>query len=179
MSRPARRRWSPAAGSFAAIATLLGSPLLGAVLLMEAVGLGGTALELVLMPGLLAAGVGALVFTGLDAWTGLGTFSLKIPNVPHVGRPTISEFGWAIVIGLAAALLGTAIRRLALEIRPRVEPRMLLLTPVVGLAVGGLAVAYAEGSGRSHQRGAVLGPVGAARAGRARQHLHGGRCCCS
>jgi H+/Cl- antiporter ClcA len=138
-----------AAGSFAAIATLLGSPLLGGVLLMEAVGLGGTALELVLMPGLLAAGVGALVFTGLDAWTGLGTFSLKIPNVPHVGRPTISEFGWAIVIGLAAALLGTAIRRLALEIRPRVEPRMLLLTPLVGLVIGGLAVAYAEGSGRS------------------------------
>ncbi len=138
-----------AAGSFAAIATLLGSPLIGGVLLMEAIGLGGTALELVLMPGLLAAGVGALIFTGLDAWTGLGTFSLKIPNVPHVGRPTISEFGWAIVIGLAAALLGTGIRRLALEIRPHVERRMLLLTPVVGLAVGGLAVAYAEGSGRS------------------------------
>jgi H+/Cl- antiporter ClcA len=138
-----------AAGSFAAISTLLGSPLLGAVLLMEAVGLGGTALELVLMPGLLAAGVGALIFTGLDAWTGLGTFSLKIPNVPHVGRPTISEFGWAIVIGLAAALLGTGIRRLALMIRPHVERRMLLLTPVAGLAVGGLAVAYAEGSGRS------------------------------
>ena len=138
-----------ASGSFAAIATLLGSPLIGGVLLMEAIGLGGTAMELVLMPGLLAAGIGALIFTGLDAWTGLGTFSLKIPNVPHVGSPTISEFGWAIVIGLAAALLGSGIRRLARQIRPRVERRMLLLTPVVGLAIGGLAVAYAEGSGRS------------------------------
>jgi H+/Cl- antiporter ClcA len=138
-----------ASGSFAAIATLLGSPLIGAVLLMEAIGLGGTALELVLMPGLLAAGVGALIFTGLDAWTGLGTFSLKIPNVPHVGRPTISEFAWAIVIGLAAALLGTGIRRLALLARSRVERRSLLLTPVLGLIIGGLVVAYAEGSGRS------------------------------
>ncbi|HEX3489183.1 MAG TPA: chloride channel protein [Streptosporangiaceae bacterium] len=138
-----------ASGSFAAIATLLGSPLIGAVLMMEAIGLGGTALELVLLPGLLAAGIGALIFTGLDAWTGLGTFSLKIPNVPHVGRPTISEFGWAIVIGLAAALFGIGIRRLARPIRRRVERRMLLLTPVVGVAVGGLAVAYAEGSGRS------------------------------
>jgi H+/Cl- antiporter ClcA len=152
-----RRRPTPAsaekvvaaAGSFAAIATLLGSPLLGAVLLMEAIGLGGTAMELVLMPGLLAAGVGALIFTGLDAWTGLGTFSLKIPNVPHLGQPTISEFGWAIVIGLAAALLGTGIRRLARLARSRVERRMLLLTPVAGLVIGGLAVAYAEGSGRS------------------------------
>jgi H+/Cl- antiporter ClcA len=138
-----------AAGSFAAISTLLGSPLLGAVLLMEASGLGGMSLELVLIPGLLAAGLGSLIFIGLDAWTGLGTFSLRIPNLPHAGRPTLSEFGWAIVIGLAAAVLGTAIRRLALRIRPQVERRLLLATPVVGLAVGGLAVAYAEGSGRS------------------------------
>ena len=43
-----------AAGSFAAISTLLGSPLLGAFLLMEASGLGGAMLELVLVPGLLA-----------------------------------------------------------------------------------------------------------------------------
>jgi len=106
-------------------------------------------LELVLIPGLLAAGLGSLIFIGLDAWTGLGTFSLRIPNLPHAGRPTLSEFGWAIVIGLAAAVLGTAIRRLALRIRPQVERRLLLATPVVGLAVGGLAVAYAEGSGRS------------------------------
>ncbi|MGH3409535.1 MAG: chloride channel protein [Streptosporangiaceae bacterium] len=137
------------AGSFAAISTLLGSPLLGGVLLMEAIGLSGVMLELVLMPGLLAAGVGALIFTGLDAWTGLGAFSLKIPHVPHVGAPTVSEFGWAFVIGVAAALTGIGIRRLALVIRPLVERRMLLFTPVVGLAVGGLAVAYAEGSGRS------------------------------
>src|SRR3984957_1323325 len=67
-----------AAGSFAAIATLLGSPLTGAFLLMEATGLGGAMMELVLIPGLLAAGVGSLVFIGLDAWTGLGTFSLAI-----------------------------------------------------------------------------------------------------
>ena len=76
-----------AAGSFAAISTLLGSPLLGAFLLMEASGLGGAMLELVLVPGLLAAGVGSLVFIGLDAWTGLGTFSLAIPGLPHVGPP--------------------------------------------------------------------------------------------
>ena len=64
-----------AAGSFAAISTLMGSPILGAFLLMEASGLGGPMLEVVLLPGLLAAGVGTLIFVGLDAWTGLGTFS--------------------------------------------------------------------------------------------------------
>jgi H+/Cl- antiporter ClcA len=143
-----------AAGSFAAISALFGSPLLGAFLLMEAVGLGGLSLELVLLPGLLAAGVGSLIFIGLGHWTGLGTFSLRIPNLPHVGTPRLGEFGWAIAVGLAAALLGTGIRQLALRARVLVEPRRLLVTPAAGLAVGGLAIAYAAGTGR--QSGEVL-----------------------
>jgi hypothetical protein len=138
-----------AAGSFAAISTLLGSPLLGAFLLMEASGLGGAMLELVLVPGLLAAGVGSLVFIGLDAWTGLGTFSLAIPHLPHVGSPTGAEFGWALAIGVAAAPVGAGIRWLGLALRPYVERRMLLLTPAVGLAVAGLAIAFAAGSGKA------------------------------
>jgi H+/Cl- antiporter ClcA len=137
-----------AAGSFAAISTLFGSPLLGAFLLMEASGLSGATLELVLLPGLLASGVGALIFVGLGAWSGLGTLSLTIPSVPHFGMPNIAEFGWALVIGVAAALLGPGIRWLALFLRSRVEHRMLLLTPVAGLAVAGLAIAFAEGTGR-------------------------------
>ncbi|HMH93508.1 MAG TPA: chloride channel protein [Streptosporangiaceae bacterium] len=138
-----------AAGSFAAISALFGSPLLGAFLLMEAVGLGGLSLELVLLPGLLAAGVGSLVFIGLGHWTGLGTFSLRIGNLPHVGSPRAGEFGWAIVIGVAAALLGTGIRRLALRARTVVDRRRLLVTPAAGLVVAGLAIAYAAGTGRS------------------------------
>ena len=62
-----------AAGSFAAIATLLGSPLVGAFLLMEMVGLGGPMMEIMLVPGLLAAGVGSLIFVGLDSLTGFGS----------------------------------------------------------------------------------------------------------
>jgi H+/Cl- antiporter ClcA len=138
-----------AAGSFAAISTLLGSPLLGAFLLMEASGLGGGMLEFVLVPGLLAAGIGSLFFIGLNAWTGLGTFSLAIPHLPHVGTPDVAEFGWALVVGLLAALLGSGIRGLALFLQPRVERRMLLAMPVVGLAVAGLAIAFAAGTGKS------------------------------
>ena len=75
-----------AAGSFAAISALLGSPILGAFLLMEASGLGGPTLGLVLVPGLLASGVGALIFIGLDNLTGLGTFSLAIPGLPSFSQ---------------------------------------------------------------------------------------------
>ena len=138
-----------AAGSFAAISTLLGSPLPAAFLMMEVAGIGGPMLGVVLVPGLLAAGIGSLIFVGLDAWTGFGTFSLAVPNLPSVGSPTGAEFLWAIAIGLIASVLGLVIRRLALFLQPIVERRMLLLTPVVGLAVAGLAIAFAEGSGRS------------------------------
>ncbi|MBV9207952.1 MAG: chloride channel protein [Actinobacteria bacterium] len=138
-----------AAGSFAAIATLFGSPLLAAFLLMEAVGLGGAMLDVVLLPGLLAAGVGALIFVGLDNWTGFGTFSLAIPHPPPYSHPDLAQFGWALVLAVAAAVTGTAIRRLALAIRPHVERRLLLLTPVAGLAVAGLAIAFAAGTGKS------------------------------
>jgi H+/Cl- antiporter ClcA len=138
-----------AAGSFAAISTLLGSPLPAAFLMMEVAGLGGPMLGVVLVPGLLAAGIGSLIFVGLDAWTGFGTFSLAVPNLPSAGSPTGAEFLWAIAIGLMAAVLALVIRRLALFLQPIVERRMLLLTPVVGLAVAGLAIAFAEGSGRS------------------------------
>jgi hypothetical protein len=139
-----------AAGSFAAVSTLLGSPIAGAFLLMEASGLGGSMMGVVLLPGLLASGVGALIFVGLDSLTGLGTFSLSIPGLPHFARPDIAEFGWALVIGVAAAILGTAIHRLGLLLRPHVERRILLLTPVAGLAIAGLTIAYTEGTGKSY-----------------------------
>ena len=137
-----------ASGSFAAISALLGSPLLGAFLLMEAAGLGGARLGLVLLPGLLASGVGALVFVGLGSWTGFGAVSLTLPDLPQVGHPTGPELGWALLIGLAAAAVGAGIRRGSVLLQKQVSRRRLLLSPLVGLLVGGLAVGYAEGSGK-------------------------------
>jgi H+/Cl- antiporter ClcA len=133
-----------AAGSFAAISTLLGSPLLAAFLLMEMAGIGGALTSLMLVPGLLAAGIGSLVFLGLDSLTGLGTTALTVPGLPSVGSPTVSEFGWALVIGVAAAFLGTGVRRLGLWVRPRVERRLLVATPVAGLLVAVLAILYSQ-----------------------------------
>jgi H+/Cl- antiporter ClcA len=139
-----------AAGSFAAISTLVGgSPLVGAFLLMEVSGLGGPLLGVILVPGLLAAGVGALIFVGLDTWTGFGTFALANPDIPTFATPDAAEFLWAIGIGLAAAVLGSGIRRLALLLQPVVERRKVLLTPVVGIAVACFAIAFAEWSDRS------------------------------
>ena len=47
-----------AAGAFSALGFLFGSPIIAAVILIEATGLGGPRLPLVLVPGLLASGMG-------------------------------------------------------------------------------------------------------------------------
>jgi H+/Cl- antiporter ClcA len=138
-----------AAGSFAAISSLLGSPLLGAFLLLEAAGLGGPMLGLVLLPGLLAAGVGMLIFVGLDSLTGYGTFSLAITGLPEFGQPTGAMFLWALAFGVVAAFPGPGTRWLALTLRPHVERRMLLLMPVVGLLVAGLAIGFGQATDKS------------------------------
>ena len=157
VTRLNRRRATPeqavrvlgATGSFAAISTLLGSPIVGAFLLMEASGLGGPMLGVVLLPGLLASGIGALIFIGLDSVTGLGTFSLAIPGLPHFARPDVAEFAWAVVIGLAAALVGPVIRRLALLLKPYADKWTMLVLPLAGATVAVLAIIYAEGTGKS------------------------------
>jgi H+/Cl- antiporter ClcA len=136
-----------AAGSFAAISALFGSPLAGAFLLLEASGLGGATATMVLLPGLLGAGIGALIFTGLGVLTGYGTLSLAIPHLPPFAHPDAAEFGWALVVAVAAAFLGHGIRWLAVLLRGHVERQLVLLTPLAGLAIAGLAIAYAEGSG--------------------------------
>jgi H+/Cl- antiporter ClcA len=143
-----------AAGSFAAISSLLGSPIIGAFLLLEASGLGGPMLGVVLVPGLLAAGVGSLIFLGLDDLTGFGTFSLAIPGLPPFDRPTVAMFAWAIAFGLIAPFIGRGIQLLALAVRPHVERRMVLLMPVLGLIIAGLAVGFAEAT--SHDTSDVL-----------------------
>jgi H+/Cl- antiporter ClcA len=122
-----------AAGSFAAISSLLGSPILGAFLLLEAAGLGGPMLGVVLVPGLLAAGV--------------GTFSLALPGLPPFDRPTLAMFGWALAFGLIAPFIGRGIQLLALAVRSHVERRMVLLMPVLGVLIAGIAIGFEEATG--------------------------------
>ena len=61
---------------------------------MEASGIGGPMLGLVLLPGLLASGIGFLIFVGLGKWTGLETFSLSIPDLPGFVEQDLAQFGW-------------------------------------------------------------------------------------
>jgi H+/Cl- antiporter ClcA len=137
------------AGSFAAISTLLGSPILGAFLIMEAAGVGGLTLTLVALPGLVASGIGALVFVGLDSWTGLGSFTLALSSVPPQEAPTVAALCWAVPLGAGCALLGWVIRGMALSLRPVVHVNRLAVTSAFGLLIGLTAMSYQLISDRS------------------------------
>jgi H+/Cl- antiporter ClcA len=80
--------------------------------------------------------------------TGLGTFSLAIPSLPPFGRPDLAEFGWAIVIGLAAALLGPAILQMCLRVQRYAEKWVMIVLPLAGLAVAVLTIIYTQATGK-------------------------------
>ena len=135
-----------AAGGFAALSAIFGSPVIGAVIIIEATGLGGPVLPLVLLPGLLAAGVGSLVFIGLGSWSGFSTsaWALSPFPLPPFGGPGWGDFGWTIALALVTAIAVFVVMELARWSKRVVEVRLFALTIAAALAVGGLAIAFAE-----------------------------------
>jgi len=133
-----------AAGSFAAISVVLGSPIVAAVLVIEASGLGGATLPLILLPGLIAAGIGSLVFIGMQSFTGLSTsdFSLSPLPLAKFTDVTWSEIGWSIVVGVAAALVTFVVVRIARRVADLAPSRRFLVLPALGLLVAALAIAF-------------------------------------
>ena len=140
-----------AAGSFAALSFIFDSPLIAAVLLIEATGIGGSRLPLILVPGLLAAGIGTLVSIGMGSFTGLSSSAYALSALPlsHFGHPDIAEFGWTIALAVAIALATRVVVSGGLATSRVVAHRVLLCLPAVGLMVAGLAIAFHGASGKS------------------------------
>jgi H+/Cl- antiporter ClcA len=140
-----------AAGSFAALSFIFDSPLIAAVILIEATGIGGARLPLVLVPGLLAAGIGTLLSTGIGSFTGLSSsaYALSALPLPHFGHPSIAEFGWTIALAAVVAVAAHVVMSGGLATSRLVSRRLLLLVPAVGLVVAGLAIAFHGASGKS------------------------------
>ena len=139
-----------AAGSFAAISTVFGNPLIGAVIIIEAAGLGGPTLTLMLLPGLTAAGVGSLIFTGLGSLTGLssGAYAISPLTLPATATPTVGDFFWTIGLALVGAVVVLAIVEIGKRTDRLVERRPFVVIPVAALIVGGLAIAFAQITGQ-------------------------------
>ncbi|MDQ1029509.1 H+/Cl- antiporter ClcA [Streptomyces umbrinus] len=145
-----------AAGAAAAISTIFGNPLVAAVLLMEVAGVGGPQLFVVMLPALLAGGVGAIVFTGFGHWTGLDAESLSI-GLP---APPTLDLGDVVWSTLMAVVLGAAVHWIIMGGRVAarfVSGHVVRNTMLCALAAGGCATLYAVVTGRSPAEVALSG----------------------
>ena len=138
-------------GSFAAVAMIFGSPIIAAVILLEALGLDREKLPLFLLPGLLAAGIGSLVSIGMGSLTGLSNHAYAIGtlSLPALARPALADFAWTVPLAIAVALLTFGAKQLGLRSRPVVMRRPFFLLPVAGIVVALLAIAFHATSGKS------------------------------
>lgn len=137
-------------GSFAAIAMIFGSPIIAAVILLEALGLDREKLTLFLLPGLLAAGIGSLVSIGMGSITGLSTsaYALGALTMPALARPELTDFLWTIPLGILVAALTFIAKEIGLRSNTIVMRRALVLIPAAGIIVAGLALAFHAASGK-------------------------------
>jgi chloride channel protein, CIC family len=140
------------AGALSALSFIFESPLIAAVILVEATAIGGTRLRLVLLPGLLAAGIGTLVSVGMGSFTGLSTsaYALGPLTLTAFGHPDIAEFGWTIALAAVIALIAAVVVRGGLLTHDFVSRRsQVVLLPIIGLLIAGLAIAFSQASGKS------------------------------
>ena len=141
-----------ASGSFAAMSFIFSSPLIAAVILIEAIAIGGARLRLLLVPGLLASGIGSLVSLGIGSLSGLSThdYALGPIPLPTLGHLQASQFGWTIALAIAVAVVTSFVMRGGLLTHRFVSRRqMLLVLPAIGLIIGGLAIAFSQITGKS------------------------------
>jgi chloride channel protein, CIC family len=139
-----------AAASFAALATIFGSPVIGAVIIIEAAGLGGPTLPLILLPGLMASGIGSLVFLGIGSVTGLSSKAYALPplTLPAYPTPRVADFLWVLPLAIATAVVVFLVMRLARVVHDVVARRPYVLTTAASLAVGLTAIIFAGVSGQ-------------------------------
>ena len=100
------------AGSFSALSALFDGPLVAAIMLTESgAGLGANLLTM-LLPGFVAAAVGYLIFTGFGHWGGLNAPGLTVPHLPAYTGVHPGDLLAAIVVGILAAIVVAAARRI-------------------------------------------------------------------
>lgn len=134
------------AGGFAAISTVFGGPLPSALLMLEIAAMSGmapaTVIGRLLLPGFVASGVGALVFTGIAGWPGVHEISLGIPGLPAYPTVHIVDLLWCLP--LAAVVAGVVLAALdaARGIAARIGTPGVLAFASAGALVGLAAVLF-------------------------------------
>ena len=141
------------AGGFATISTVFGGPLPSVLMLFEVVAASGrvpsAALGRMLAPGLLASGVGYLIFTGVGDWPGVHPLSLAVPDLPAYGTISLPDLAWCVPVAAISAAVVVGCRRggeiFAKAVR---RPGALAVLVGSGLLVGAFALAFRAAASR-------------------------------
>jgi len=124
------------AGTFSAISALFGGPLVAGMLLVDGGLSAGAMLIPALLPGLVAATVGYLIFTGFGNFGGLPQAGLTVPSLPQYHGIYATDLGVAVVVGMAAVAAVLVSRVIAVRFDDLV-PRFSVPVVLIG---GGLSV---------------------------------------
>ena len=140
------------AGTFSAISALFGGPVAAAMLLLEAgVGMGASLIP-ILIPGLVAASIGYLIFLGIGDWGGLEATTLSVPGLPAYDGVHLRDLVVAVAVGVLLALLTEVVRRLAAQVAGPGRARLgMPLTLLLGALAIGVVALLADGLGASSQ----------------------------
>ena len=143
---PAETKVISLAGGFAVISTLFGGPLPSSLMLFELVAARGLVpsanLGRILVPGLVAAGSGALLFTGVDNWPGVGSFSFALPPLPNYPTVRIVDLAWCLLVAAGSGLAVILSWRFALIVADAAKRHQSAILVGVGFLVGLLAVFF-------------------------------------
>ncbi|SKC71673.1 chloride channel protein [Krasilnikoviella flava] len=148
------------AGAAAAVSAIFGSPVVGAVFVVEATavsGVAGQALVRAVLPSVLSSGIGALVFTGVGSWTGLEISSLTLPDLDVPARLDVLDIVWTVPLAVLVAVGMRLVHGLGFAVARQAATRPFWTAVVGALAVGVCASAYALLTGRSPEDVALSG----------------------
>jgi H+/Cl- antiporter ClcA len=139
------------AGSFSAVSAVFGGPLVAGVLMLEAGIAAGASLIPALLPGLVAAAIGYVIFLGIGDWAGLPTQSLVVPGLPPYTSTRLVDLVLAVVVGVVVVVLVRAVRGIAHRVqglRPRLGTGPTLLVAAVALGIITITAEALGASGR-------------------------------
>jgi H+/Cl- antiporter ClcA len=129
------------AGSFSAISALFGGPLVAGMLMVEGALEMGSRVLAILLPGLVAAAIGYLIFVGLGDWGGLNAPGLVVGDLPAYEGTHVLDLLVGLAVGVVTALLIVWVKGVATRIEADGTRRlgMPVLLLAGGLAIGALA----------------------------------------
>jgi H+/Cl- antiporter ClcA len=133
-----------AAGSCASFSMVFRSPLISTIIILEATGVGGPMFTFVALPGLLAAGIGSVVYLGLGYLSGLSVdaYAVYPLELSPMGDLTLVQIGWTVALALITTAACVAVTEGGRRVHRAAVARPFVVIPLAGVAVAVLAIIF-------------------------------------